>query len=268
MPRANRYFVPNHIWHITHRCHNRDHLLKFEQERKSWLYWLSMARRRHDLCILDYTVTRNHIHLLVFDTGEEDTIPLSMQLIAGSTAQDYNRRKTRRGAYWEDRYHATAVESRSHLLRCVAYIDLNMVRAGVVDHPARWPHGGFHEIQAKSLRGRQALLNLEKLAELTGASTVEQFREMHAEALENGLLGLEVAQRDEKWTRSIAVGSRGFVDGFAAQLGPRAQRRSILEADDSNVAVLRETRATYGGESESEACVLKGDNALCWELLE
>jgi len=32
-----------------------------------------------------------------------------MQLIAGRTAQQYNRRKTRNGAFWKDRYHATAV---------------------------------------------------------------------------------------------------------------------------------------------------------------
>jgi len=42
----------------------------------------------------------------------------------------------RKGAFWEDRYHATAVEKERHLIRCMIYIDLNMVRAGVVDHPS------------------------------------------------------------------------------------------------------------------------------------
>jgi hypothetical protein len=49
------------------------------------------------------------IHLLVADTGKRDIIAKSMQLIAGRTGQKYNRRKNRRGAYWEDRYYATAV---------------------------------------------------------------------------------------------------------------------------------------------------------------
>ena len=45
--------------------------------------------------------------------GDErtDDIPLSMQLIAGRTGQEYDIRKGRRGAFWEDRYHATAVEN-------------------------------------------------------------------------------------------------------------------------------------------------------------
>ena len=60
--------------------------------------------------MLDYVVTSNHIHLLVKDTGE-DAIAQSMQLIAGRTAQEYNERKNRHGAFWEDRYHATAIEA-------------------------------------------------------------------------------------------------------------------------------------------------------------
>ena len=61
----------------------------------------------------------------------------SIQLIAGRTAQEYNERKGRQGAYWEDRYHATAVQANQHLHRCMVYIDLNMVRAGTVSHPAK-----------------------------------------------------------------------------------------------------------------------------------
>jgi putative transposase len=80
--------------------------------------------------VLGYAVTANDIHLLV-----RNAIAESMQLIAGRTAQEYNQRKNRQGAFWEDRYHATAVEADEHLRRCLVYIDLNMVRAGAVKHP-------------------------------------------------------------------------------------------------------------------------------------
>jgi len=83
-------------------------------------------------------VTSNHVHLLVVDDGERDVIPNSLKLVAGRTGQEYNQRKNRKGAYWKDRYHATAVESGDHLARCMVYIDINMVRAGVVDHPSQW----------------------------------------------------------------------------------------------------------------------------------
>jgi len=70
-----------------------------------------------------------------------------MQLIAGRTGQEYNRRKYRNGAFWEDRYHATAVEKEQYLIQCMIYIDLNIVRAGIVNHPSKWPWTGYNELR-------------------------------------------------------------------------------------------------------------------------
>jgi len=63
-------------------------------------------------------VTSNHVHLLVKDTGG-DVIAQSMQLIGGRTAQEYNEGKNRHGAFWEDRYHTSAIEADEHLHRCL-----------------------------------------------------------------------------------------------------------------------------------------------------
>ena len=153
MARANRYFLTGYVWHITHRCHQKEFLLKFSRDRRRWCFWLCEAKRRYGLCILNYTVTCNHVHLLVCDIGRGE-IPRSMQLVAGRTAQEFNHRKGRRGAFWEDRYHATAVESDEHLANCMVYMDLNMVRAGVVTHPSDWAHGGYREIQNPPRRYR------------------------------------------------------------------------------------------------------------------
>ena len=71
--------------------------------------------------MLNFMVTSNHVHLLVKDTGP-NVIARSMQLIAGRTAQEYNERKRRQGAFWEDRYPATAVEADEHLHRCLVYV--------------------------------------------------------------------------------------------------------------------------------------------------
>ncbi|MFT6387480.1 MAG: putative transposase [Cellvibrionaceae bacterium] len=44
MSRANRYFLPDYIWHITHRCHKQEFVLKFSRDRQSWLRWLFEAK--------------------------------------------------------------------------------------------------------------------------------------------------------------------------------------------------------------------------------
>jgi len=121
MARANRHYIPLQVWHITHRCHKREFILKFAKDRRRWLQWLFNATKRYGLVILNYTVTSNHIHLLVVDDKDRKVIPDSIKLIAGRTGQEFNQRKNRKGAFWEDRYHATAVEDGEHLLKCLVY---------------------------------------------------------------------------------------------------------------------------------------------------
>ncbi len=95
MARAHRHFVRGQIYHITHRCHKREFLLKYAKDRHRWLQWLFEAKKRYGLVILNYTVTSNHIHLLAYDSSEPDVIPRSIQLVAGRTGQEYNIRKRR-----------------------------------------------------------------------------------------------------------------------------------------------------------------------------
>jgi len=99
--------------------------LKFARDRRRYIQWQFEAKKRYGLRVLSYAVTSNHFHLLVTDNGDRDVIPKSIQLIAGRTGQEFNKRKSRKGAYWEDRYHATAIEADKHLFQCLVYIDLH-----------------------------------------------------------------------------------------------------------------------------------------------
>ena len=262
MPRAHRYFLPGHIWHLTHRCHEREFLLKFARDRRRWEHWLFETRKRFSLVILNYVVTSNHIHLLVVSETDRMTIPQSMQLLAGRSAQEFNIRKKRKGAFWEDRYHATAVEKGPHLRRCVDYINLNMVRAGVVDHPREWECGGYHEI--KQARKRYARIDRKQLAELLGLSSTNELGEWQ-EAFLAQAQERSNSVRHEVWTQSVAVGSRGFVESIQADLGTAARHRNI-EATQDDLYVLREKRSSYNAISDAKIDGLRHGNTLLWEL--
>ena len=212
MPRANRYFIPGHIWHITHRCHRSEFLLKFSRDRKRWRHWLFEAKKRFGLSVLNFIVTSNHIHLLVKDTGK-DVIPKSMQLIAGRTAQEYNQRKNRKDAFWEDRYHATAIDKEGCLAQCLVYIDMNRVRAGVVSQ-----------------------------MELLGINNLTQLQSEHRLWVE-AELKKDSAARKQLWSESLAVGSQAYVQGVKEALGVSAKARQI-EAQEGLYRV-REPRASY-----------------------
>ena len=255
MARANRHHISGQVWHITHRCHKKEFLLKFARDRRRWRSWLFEAKKRFGLRVLNYVVTSNHIHLLVIDSGP-DVIPNSIQLIAGRTAQEFNQRKERKGAFWEDRYHATAVERNEHLIRCLVYIDLNMVRAGVVKHPSEWQEGGFCEIQNPP--ARYGVIDHEGLHEFCGIPKCESFAEHHRQwvqdALRNG-----ASNRESRWTEAIAVGSSSYVEEIKGRLGIKAAGRRIEKQD--GICIIREEPAPYNVDFDLENKALRQKNS-------
>jgi putative transposase len=228
------------------------------RDRRRYLHWIFEAKKRFGLCVLNYVITSNHVHLLTKDTGP-NVIADSMQLIAGRTGQEYNQRKGRRGAFWEDRYHATAIEADEHLHRCLVYIDLNMVRSGVVRHPVEWAHSGYREIQEPVKR--YAVIDLEGLAALCGFTDLRDFQGAHRQwveqALENGC-----PSRDDRWSEAIAVGSLRFVETIKNDLGVKASYREVVQAD--GIYVLREPAEAYARNLTGKNEALSSENTLPW----
>jgi REP-associated tyrosine transposase len=262
MARAKRHYIPGQIWHITHRCHKRDFLLKFGKDRKRWLQWLYEAKKRYGLVVLNYTVTSNHIHLLVVGGDERNIIPHSIKLIAGRTGQEFNQRKIRKGAFWEDRYHATAIESGAHLFKYLVYIDLNMVRAGVVRHPSEYPFCGYNEIQEP--KRKNVLINYQRLTELLGFDSYEEVRKYHKSWVEN-YLGNGKNVRDDKWTMSIAVGNKSFVERVKSLMGALAIGRKNIEVGES--FQLREPAVYYGAHFGLKKCDIGPENTYFWDAI-
>jgi putative transposase len=255
MARANRHYIPGCVWHITHRCHKQEFLLKFEKDRLRWRYWLFEAKKRYGLCVLDYIATSNHIHMLVVDTGE-DVIPKSLQLIAGRTAQEYNIRKRRKGAFWEDRYHATAVQTDEHLAKCLVYIDLNMVRAGVVRHPSEYGIGGYNEIQTPPKR--YSIINRQVLNNLFGMRGDNNFRQMHREWVDLELKN-EESKRQSFWSESVAVGDESFIQNIQQKLLGRIPGRTIVS--ENGTTSLQEPRLFYNTLFEGQKGPISTKNA-------
>jgi hypothetical protein len=184
-----------------------------------------------------------------------------MQLVAGRTGQEYNQRKKRKGAFWEDRYHATAVETNEHLIQCLVYIDLNMVRAGVVSHPSEWNESGFKEIQEP--RQRYSLIDHRCLMNLLRLPSMDMLQSSHRSWVEESL-GIERTVRDSRWTESIAVGSKGFVTRVKKQLGMRAKGRRITET--AAECQLREPQIPYIHVLEGKNSPLSFDNRQPWDV--
>ena len=202
------------------------------------------AKRRYRLSIFNFIVTSNHIHLVVASPKNRESIPKAMQLVAGRSAQEYNRRKGRKGAFWQNRYHATAIETGDHLWRCLVYVDLNMVRAKVVKHPSEWKWSGYHEIQHPKARYR--LIDHETLHKLLQVDSHTALAAAHRGWISSQLK--RAPEREERYSKSIALGSQSFVETVQAKMGIKAIGRRGRESR-RDAYELRETVESYGNEN-------------------
>jgi len=259
MPHARRNDMPHYIWHLTHRCYEKEFLLKFARDRRCWTEWLFEAKKQYGLQVLNYIVTSNHIHLLVSDSGAEGVISKSMKLIAARTGREYNARKNRIGSFWEDRYHATAIQTDQHFLKCMLYIDLNMVRAGVVSHPSEWEYCGFNEIQNPKKRYR--LIDYDQLLTLLNMDTKENLQKAYCRWVEDAI-EKQGKIYEGKWSQSIAVGDNTFIENIMKELGPKARyRRAMGEGTEFQ---LKEDKTPYGHDSDIENYDSTAKNTYVW----
>jgi putative transposase len=239
MPRANRYIQPGCVYHLTHRCHDRRFLFRFARDRTEYRRRLRDALGAYDLALLNYCITSNHTHLLVC-ARMPDSVSRFMQKLEGEFAEYYNLRKRRSGAFWDGRYACTMVDTGAYVWNCMRYIDLNMVRAGVVGDPSHWAWCGYGELVGT--RQRYRLLDLAEVLAQGGGGEVAAFRANYRVSIQDALKRRELA-REPWWTESIAVGRESFVRAMAQATTNR--RELTLEESRPAQWTLRESPASY-----------------------
>ncbi len=173
MARANRHHIPGQVWHITHRCHKQEFLLKFSRDRTRWLQWLFEAKKRYWLKILNYVVTSNH---LLIETPGKDLSKVMHYLNCSYTTY-INIKRKRCGHLFQGRYKAIVVDKDSCLLELSRYIHLNPVRANIVEHPEKYPYSSYvaYTIDADDLVTVSPILSLFSKKHCRCAGTIQTF---------------------------------------------------------------------------------------------
>jgi hypothetical protein len=174
-----------------------------------------------------------------------------MQKLEGGFASYFNRRKHRSGSYWEDRYHCTVVEDGEHLWNCIQYVDLNMVRAGMVSHPCDWPWCGYQELLGEKTRYR--LLDVGRLLELLGNPDFESFVREYRNRIRWAIAGNKL-RREKCWTESIAVGGEEYVRKIAAASRRERLKPRVEEREDGSWAVWESASDYHAGDRHEALC--------------
>jgi len=224
----SRHFQKWRSYHVTHRCHGRDFLLGAGIDRDSYLRLMREARRGRDMAIMSYMITSNHVHLLLAASGHGELSGF-MAHVSGGMARRYNSRKGRCGSFWEGRYRATLIQDGRHLSRCVFYIALNMVRAGVVSHPREWAWCSHLELTGE--RQRYRLIDTDLLLNKLEMGSSEAFPSWYGKTLDAKCRNIALLKREPWWSESSYVGSHDFV---ASLLGKRQREDIVTVSKDTS----------------------------------
>ncbi|MFZ4394884.1 MAG: transposase [Kiritimatiellia bacterium] len=240
MPNASRYLEPGYTYHLTHRCHDRRFLLRFAQDRDAYRQWLREGVGRYGVAVYNYCVTMNHVHVIAH-VEDAEAVAAMMQLASATVARRWNRRKGHEGSVWEHPYKCTRIQDGRHLLRCLRYVSLNMVRAGAVGHPDEWRWCGHDELTGR--RSRYRILSIDRLLRSLEMPSVESMRAIYHAGIDEMIARREVA-REAAWTEALAVGDRLFVEQTAAQMSNRSQFE-YQPVGTSGAWTVRESAETY-----------------------
>jgi putative transposase len=138
MARLPRLTVPGYPHHIIQRGNNRQAIFTERADYELLLQLLDENARKLQVALHAYVLMSNHFHLLATPQTESG-IPQLMQAVGRRYVRTFNQRRQRSGTLWEGRYRSTLIEAERYLLVCMAYIDLNPVRAGMVANAADYP---------------------------------------------------------------------------------------------------------------------------------
>ena len=139
MPRRPRIHLDRVPLHIVQRGHNREPCFFGEDDYLSYLHWLGEALIDAECALHAYVLMTNHVHLLV-TPKRAAAVPKLIISLGRRYVQYINRTYRRTGTLWDSRYKSSSVHAESYLLACQRYIELNPVRAAMVEDPAhyRW----------------------------------------------------------------------------------------------------------------------------------
>ena len=147
MARLPRLIVPEYPMHLVVRGNDRQDIFRSEGDRVFFHRCLVEVTRRHQVEVHAYVLMSNHVHLLA--TGQAlNSLAKVIQGMGRRYVSYFNYLHGRTGTLWEGRFHSSLVQEDRYFLACHRYIEMNPVRAKLVERPGeyRWSSFGFNRM--------------------------------------------------------------------------------------------------------------------------
>lgn len=163
MPRKSRTISSTGIYHIILRSVNQHIIFEEDADYQKFLYILSDCKITYDIDIFAYCLMDNHIHLLLYSSP--DTLSSFFQSLGTRFVRWYNTKYARSGHLFQERFHSSPVESKSHYLATLAYIHNNPVNASICKYQSEYPWSSFNAFYGK----KNPLINISFSYDIAGS---------------------------------------------------------------------------------------------------
>ncbi len=217
LPRLNPVGIPQHV---IQRGNNRQACFLSEQDLIAYAGWLKEYSKEFGVQVHAWVFMTNHVHLLV-TPQRENAVSRMMQAIGRIYVRYFNREYRRSGTLWEGRYKSCLVQSKEYLLQCYRYIELNPVRANMVEDPADYYWSSY---SCNGL-GKQSSVVTPHAEYLALGRDTEQRCERYRSLFRSQLDGELIDEIRKSVNKGLALGSKQFKQA----LEDRWQRR-VTEA--------------------------------------
>jgi putative transposase len=230
MARLPRLTLPGFPHHVIQRGNNRQAIFHTTQDYQTLIGLLDENALKFAVEIHAYVLMSNHFHLLV-TPQTEDGLPHLMQAVGRSYVRYFNGTQKRSGTLWEGRYKSTLIQTDRYLLACMAYIDLNPVRAGLVAQARDYPWSSFGYYTGQ--RADKFITPHPLVWELGNTPFAREAA--YAELVQSGIGSVQQQALTDSALRGWALGEPDFV----ADLQRRTERRVSKAAAGRPVAVKK-----------------------------
>ena len=224
MARLPRLVLPGWPHHVIQRGNDRQPIVRTDADRRAWREILADVLEFSGVQLHAYVLMDNHFHLLL-TPADAQSLGRMMQSLGRRYVGGHNALHGRTGTLWEGRYKCSPIETDRYFLACMRYVELNPVRAGMVeravDHP--WSSATHHVGHR-----RDALVTEHPLYWNLGNTPFERQRRW-LDLLEAGQDAGEARRITETTLKGWALGSEEFLRAQQEQaerrLAPRPRGR-------------------------------------------
>ncbi len=143
MARFPRIILADQPHHVIQRGNNRQAIFLENQDYEFYLEKLKICADENNCNIHAYVQMTNHVHLLISPKCSA-SLSNTMKTLGCYYVRYFNDKYRRTGTLLEGRYKASLIDSEQYLFICMRYIELNPVRAGMVEHPSQYRWSSYH----------------------------------------------------------------------------------------------------------------------------